>query len=100
MNSGLLGIVDAAADHVHGQPRHLELLVARGIDLREFGDRRHLAQQPQRIEAALIERAVGPRQLRGPADLAFDLGDEFFDLVGGGFAPAACWMLIKEPLCS
>ena len=33
---------------------------------------------------ALIERAVGPRQLRGPAHLAFDLGDELFDLVGGG----------------
>ncbi len=78
-----LGIVDAAADHVHAQPRHPQLLVARGIDLRQFGDGGHLAQQPQRVEAPLLEGAVRPRQLRGPADLAFDLGDELLDLAGG-----------------
>ena len=38
------------------------------------------------VETALIERAVGPRQLRGPADLAFDLGNELLDFVGGGDA--------------
>ena len=54
----LVGIVDAAADHVHGEPRHFELLVAGGIDLRQFGDGRHLTQQPQRVEAPLVERAV------------------------------------------
>ena len=80
----LVGIIDAAADHVHGEPRHFQLLVAGGVDLRQFGDRRHLAQQAKRIEAPLIERAVGPRQLRGPAHLTVDLGDEFLDLVGGG----------------
>ena len=81
---GLGGIVDAAADNVHGESRYTELFVARGVDLREFGNRRHLAQEPQGVEAALVERAVGPRQLRGPAHLALDLGDEFLDLVGGG----------------
>ena len=52
------------------------------VDLRQFRNGGHLAQQPQRVEASLIERAVGPRQLRGPADLAVDLGNEFLDLVG------------------
>ena len=58
--------------------------MARRIDLRELGDGWDLTQQAQRIEAALIERAVGPRQLRGPAHLAFNLGNEFFDLIGRG----------------
>ena len=55
-----------------------------GVELGELGDRRHLAQQPQRVEAALLERARGPRQLRGPADLALDVLDELADLGGGG----------------
>ncbi len=54
------------------------------VDLRKLGDGRHLAEKPQRIEAPLIERGVGPRQLRGPAELALDLGDKLFDLIGGG----------------
>jgi hypothetical protein len=78
----LLGHVVAAADHFHGQPRHLQLLVAAGVDLGEFGDRRHLAQEPQRVEASLLKRAGRPRQLRGPADLAFDFADELPDLAG------------------
>jgi len=41
-----------------------------------------LPQQPQRIEAPLLQRAGRPRQLRGPADLAFDLADELSDLAG------------------
>ena len=59
--------------------------MAGGVDLRQFGDRRHLAQQAQRVEAALLQRPVGPRQLGRPADLALDLRDEFLDLGGGGF---------------
>src|SRR5262249_59862673 len=45
----------------------------------------HWAQQPQRVEAALLDRACRPRQLRGPAELALDLLDELADLGGGGF---------------
>ena len=80
----LLGHVVAAADHFHGEPRHLQLLVAARVDLGELGDRRHLAQQPQRVEAALLQRAGRPGQLRGPADLAFDFADELPDLAGRG----------------
>ena len=72
-------IVDAAADHVHGEARDAQLLVARRVDLGELGDGRHLPQQPQRVEAALIESGVRPGQLRRPADLAVDLGDELLD---------------------
>ena len=80
----LLGHVGAAADHFHGQPRHLQLLVAAGVDLGEFGDGRHLAQEPQRVEASLLKRTGRPGQLRGPADLAFDFADELPDLAGRG----------------
>ena len=59
--------------------------MARRVDLRKLGDGRHLTQEPQCVEPALIEGAVGPWQLRGPAYLAFDLGDEFFDLIGGRY---------------
>ena len=81
----ILGDVVAAADHLHGEPRDAQLLVAGGVDLGKLGDRRHLFQKPQRVEAALLQRARGPRELRGPADLAFDFADELADLAGGGF---------------
>ena len=76
----LLGEVDAAADHIHGEAGDAQPLLARGIDLRQFGDGGDLAQQPQRVEAALLDRARRPRQLRGPAELAFDFLDELADL--------------------
>ena len=78
----LLGHVGTAADHFHGQPRHLQLLVAAGVDLGEFGDGRHLAQEPQCVETPLLKRTGRPGQLRGPADLAFDFADELPDLAG------------------
>ena len=81
----VVGEVGAAGDHVHGQPRDPQTLFAAGIELRKLGNGRHLAQQPQRIEAALLDRPRRPRQLRGPAELALDLLDELADLGGGGF---------------
>ena len=39
-----------------------------------------MAQQPQRVEPALLDRASGPWQLRGPAELALDFLDELADL--------------------
>src|SRR5262249_18174247 len=48
------------------------------------GDGGHLTQQAQGVEAALLDRARRPRQLRGPAELALDLLDELADLGGGG----------------
>ncbi len=85
---GELGIareVGAAGDHVHGQARDPEPLLAGGIELSQLGDGGDLAQQPQGIEAALLDRARRPRQLRGPAELTLDLLDELADLGGGGF---------------
>ena len=82
---GIVGEIGAAGDHVHGEPRHPQPLLAGGVELRQLGNGRHLAQQPQRIEAALLDRARRPRQLRGPAELALDLLDELADLGGGGF---------------
>ena len=72
-------IIGLAPDNVHGEPRHAQLLVARGVELGELGDGRHLAQEPQPIEAPLLQRAGRPRQLCGPADLGLDLADELAD---------------------
>ena len=44
--------------------------------MRQLGDSRHLAQEPNSVKAALIERAGGPGQLRGPPDLRLDLPNE------------------------
>ena len=76
----ILGEVEPAVHHVHGEARHPQALLAGGIDLRQFGDGRHLPQQPQGIEPALFDRARRPRQLGGPAELAFDFLDELADL--------------------
>ena len=58
----------------------------------QLGDGRHLPQQAQRVEAALLERARRPRQLGGPAELAFDFLDELADLGGGGLR-----LLVLDP---
>ena len=81
----IVGKIGAAADHVHRQPRDPQPLLAAGVDLRQLGNGGHLAQQPQCIEAALLDGAGRPRQLRRPAELALDLLDELADLGGGGF---------------
>ena len=77
--------VEPAADDVHGEPRDAKLLLAARIELRQLGDGRHLAQETQGVEAALLERARRPGQLHGPAELALDLLDELADLRGRGF---------------
>lgn len=71
--------VGLAADHVHREARHAQLLAALGVELRELGHRRHLAQQAQRVEPPLLDAARRPRQLGGPAELALDLVHELAD---------------------
>src|SRR4029077_10611588 len=77
-----LGVVSAAANHVHGETRYLEVFLALGIKLRQLGDGRSLAQKPQRVEPTLIVGACRQRQLRDPADLALTLLNELSKLVG------------------
>ena len=72
--------VDAAVDRIHGEPRDAQALLAARIHLGKLGDSRHLPQEPQRVEPALLDRARRPRQLCGPAELALDLLDELADL--------------------
>ena len=53
--------------------------------LPELGDRRHLAQQAQVVEAALIVTLPAAHcPLRGPADLALDLADKLPDALCRG----------------
>ena len=49
-----------------------------------LGDRRHLAQQADIVEAALVERRGRPLRMRRPADLALDLVDELLDALRRG----------------
>ena len=76
-------VVRARADHVHLEPRDAKLFLAGGVELRQLGDGRNLAQEAERVEAALVEGRGRPRQLGRPADLALDLADELLDLAGG-----------------
>lgn len=69
----LLREVQLAVDHVHGQARDFQALLPGGVDLGQLGDCRYLAQQAQRVEAALVESAGRPRQLSSPAELTLDL---------------------------
>src|SRR5262245_34474872 len=82
---GIAGEVGAAGDHVHGEPRYPQSLLAGGVELSELRYGWDLAQQPQGVEPALLDRARRPWQLRGPTELALDLLDELADLRGGGF---------------
>ncbi len=54
------------------------------IEQGELGDGRHLAQKALGIKTALFKGSSIPRQLRGPADLIFDLANELADLAGSG----------------
>ena len=65
---------------------HPQPFLAGRINLRQFGDSRHLPQQPQRINPALLNRARRPRQLRRPAQLAFNFLDELADLCRCGLS--------------
>src|SRR5262249_42832426 len=62
------------------EARDAQLLPPGRIELREFGDCRHLTQEPQAVEAPLIDGAGGPRQLRSPPHLALDFLDKLADL--------------------
>src|SRR5271168_1993483 len=39
---------------VHAEPRHPQLLLASGVELRKLGDGRRLPQQPRPVEAPLL----------------------------------------------
>ncbi len=78
----VLGKIRLTADDIGGNARDESLLSARRVELGDFGDGRDLTQQPDRIEAPLVNRAGAPRQLCHPAHLPFDLLDELSDLGG------------------
>ncbi len=53
------------------------------VDLGQLGDRRHLAQQPDEIVAALLERQRVPSRRGRPADLLLDIATQMLDALGG-----------------
>ena len=61
------------------------------VELRQLGDRRHLAQQPDEVEAALVDRSRRPLRVRRPADLPLDLVDELLDALS-----AAAGLLVLQ----
>src|SRR5581483_11491108 len=74
------GEVLLAADHVERLARDAQLFTPLRIELRDLGNRRREAQQADRVDAAIVSGQRAGRQLREPADLAFDLADELRDL--------------------
>ena len=71
--------VGAAADHVHAEARHPELLAAVAIELHQLGDGRYLAQQADIVEAPLLGRQRVELSVGHPADLVLDPAHEGFD---------------------
>jgi hypothetical protein len=78
---GLAGYIGPGADRVHCQPRDAQLLATARVDPRDLGDRRHLAQELQVLDATFLSRVVadgGARQ-RCPAELVCDVEDVLLD---------------------
>src|SRR4029077_10616018 len=71
--------VGLAPDHVFDQSRDTDLLAARGIEVRDLGYGRHLAQQTDRIKTPFIKRISAPRELRRPCQLTLNFLDELAD---------------------
>ncbi len=74
--------IDLAAHDVHGQAGDPQLFLAGGVEIADLRDRQHLAEQPEKVEAPLVESGAGGDELGlgGPADLVLDLLDERLDL--------------------
>jgi hypothetical protein len=73
------GKIGPAPHDVHGEPRHAQLLAALSIEIDDFGDRLHLAQQADVVELPLLEGRGNQLRLRGPAHLTLDLAHELLD---------------------
>ena len=76
-------VVGAARHDIGGEPRHLQHLLSRPVDLGHFADRRHFAQQPNEIVAPLLERQRVPSRRGRPAELLLDIADDMRDALGG-----------------
>ena len=61
--------------------------IARAVDQRHLDDRRHLAHQPQYVEAVPLVGALAPRQLHGPLQLVGDVVEKALDFAGRRYAP-------------
>src|SRR6266545_1835245 len=84
--AGLPREIRLAAEHVHRQPGHPQLLPTLGVQIAELRNGRNLALQAKEIDAPLLESGNTGRQdgLGRPAHLALDLSDELLDAAGGG----------------
>jgi hypothetical protein len=76
---GIRGKIGIAADQVRRNPRNTQPLAPAGVELHEFSDGGHLAEQTQSIELPLLQRARGQRHLGGPAEMTLDILDEIAD---------------------
>ena len=77
------GEIGLAADHVHGEAGHPELLPALRVELTHLGDRRRLALEADEFEAPLLDRLPGADlALARPSDLALDVAEERLDPPG------------------
>ena len=77
----LVRVIGAAAGDVHRQARDAQLLLALRVQVADFRDRQHLAQEAKIVDAALVGNGRGRPELRlgGPADLLLDLLDVRLD---------------------
>ena len=83
---GVLREVGVAADDVHREARHAQLLAARLIEPRDLGDGGRLAQELQVLVAPLLDDVApgGDLRQRRPPELVLDVVDVLLDAGGGG----------------
>ena len=83
-NGRIAGAVEAAADDVPPDARDVQAFDSGAVHERHVDDGRHLAQQPQGIDAVVLDIVFGPGQLDDPAHLISDAIEKALDLACSG----------------
>ena len=98
----VLGQIEAAVDHVHGEARDPDPLMAGRVDLGELGDGRHLPQEAQRVEQRGLSQRM-PEPIQGncvvqPSWLSISLMNWL--ILAAAASACSRWIRISAALCS
>src|ERR1051325_1627856 len=78
----ILGEIFLTADDVHGDTRDANLFTTCGIELGQFGNRRHLTHHARGIKAPFLNYARAEWKLYRPTKMTLDLLNELYEPAG------------------